>query len=87
MAFNRANISTTSTFERSGAISTSDTPTFQLWSNTSNPALQQWDLGKGFTLETNSTSKELTFNYNNETILTVSSAGLNNFSQDTLELK
>ena len=87
MAFNRANISTTSTFERNGAVITSDTPSFQLWSNVSNPALQKWDLGKGFTLDTNSTTKELNFNYNNEVILTIASTGLSNLSQiDTLML-
>ena len=86
MAFNRANISTTSTFERSGTITTSDTPAFQLWSNVSNPALQKWDLGKGFTLDTNSTTKELNFNYNNEVILTIASTGLSNFEQTTLNL-
>ena len=76
MAFNRQDISTTSTFTTGGISAESTTPTFTQWENTTSAEGFEWNLGNKWTINVNAVEDQLSFSYNGMVSFRANSSGL-----------
>ena len=73
MAFTRQNINQTSSFSRTGAVTTLSTPAFQVFSI--DKTSTNYSLGDKWNILINSSSQTLDFNYDGSSVLRLESSG------------
>jgi len=84
MAFTRQNIGSTQTFSRNGAIQTSTSPSFQIFNV--DASATNYSLGSSWSISINNTNNTLSFNNNNNSVLTIGSTGIQGLTNDSLKL-
>lgn len=84
MAFTRQNIGSTQTFSRNGAIETSTAPAFQIFNVDASST--QYSLGSSWSISINNTNNTLSFNNNNNSVLTIGSTGIQGITNNSLQL-
>lgn len=77
MAFVRKDINTVSTFTTGLVTEVIETPSFSLWENLSDPNSFLWNIGAGWKVSIDSSTRDLKYKYNNVDIVTFGTEGYN----------
>tara|TARA_R100000655_G_scaffold39518_1_gene74785 strand:- start:19940 stop:20287 length:348 start_codon:yes stop_codon:yes gene_type:complete len=75
MGFVRQTINNASSFNTGGELENISNPQFSIWTNISDQTGFSWDLGLGWTVRIDSSTKSLTYNYNKTPRVTFTTAG------------